>query len=321
MTDRKPGFFKTIDSNIGKSDGYCAVSFDEDDSGAEDLIDHPKIRVINHTIKRIKDFYIWEYFFYFICSFFSMTLFMLVKSLVYVEYNGPGPTNALIRALATGTAVFLVKVSFGIFTGAHLDPVSTVMTCLTFILTRGASGMAKAATWLELIKIPYFILAQFLGGLLGLALMAVSQDSPTFADCTVPVIPMPAICNAVPSVSPSLPNSVLATREMISAVVIYGFFVYGERVFGRKLPGVLFSGVYYATGVTLMMLIFGEFSGGSFGFWYWALTRWLSNTSDSHDAYWVWPWIVGLIIVAVVDVIFYYASRYFSRTKKKEALH
>lgn len=209
------------------------------------------------------------------------------------------------RSLIIGAAAFLVKITAGRWTSAHLDPIRSIGTTLSFIFTRGRRTNT-GGVWMELLKLPLFIIAQWIGVMLAQTFLGLWTDTDIMtSDCSLALI-TPAVCNVYPIRDVGVTVHSLRWMEALGAMIIYGMFVWGERFFAWRYPGILFSALFYGGGHYIVHMLFSTASGGSFNFWYWAQTAWFSNIDDPNNASYVWPSIVGIFIVVIIDIVVYY---------------
>ena len=311
--NKKGGKNAQIGSGINRGKGspdapYCEnpgpdFTVDDDNEEREEEMSKIKIYMRNHSASY---FVRWDWFIgvgLFVVCFLGTFLFALMQ--LSANYVFPGAVGAERRALLIAAAAFLVKITAGRWTSAHLDPVRSIMSCVTFILTRGRK-IGGNAVWMELIKLPIFIIAQWLGWMMALAFLGLwtGTDIKTL-DCSVP-LPTPAVCDVYPVRDVFVIVASADWMEGLGALLIYGTFVWGERFFGWHYPGILFSALFYGAGHYITHLLWSTATGGSFNFWYWAMTGWFSNIVDPDRAIYIWPAMLAIFIVGIIDILVYY---------------
>lgn len=249
----------------------------------------------------------------------------MIGALIYVflhlsaAYVFPGVmgSNHIVKAFVIATAVFFVKVSIGRWTSSTLDPVRTIFSTLTWIFSRG-SAIKLGSTWLEILKAPFFIIAQWLGALVAVTFFGLWTDAGIkTSDCAL-ASPTPAICYVYPTRDPSVSGSSLYWMEFWGSLLIFGSFILGERIFAWKYSGggIVFSALFFATGHFIVHLLWGGLTGGSFNFWFWSTSSWFSNIEDDYAIAYVWPCMVAAIVASLIDVLVYYL---YDNVLKKEA--
>lgn len=292
--------------------GPAAADFsvDDDNEEREDEMNNIKIYMRNHTSSY---FVRWSWFVglgVFMVELLGMFIYMLFH--LSANYVFPGAVGTERRALIIGAAVFLVKITAGRWTSSHLDPIRSIASTLSFILTRGRK-LGGSATWMELIKLPIFIIAQWIGVLLALAFFGLWTGTEIKTDDCSLLIPTPAVCDVYPIRDVFVSISSLDWIEVLGALMIYGSFIWGERFFAWHYPGILFSALFYGAGHYLVHLLWSTATGGSFNFWYWSMTGWFSNIDDPDRASYVWPLMVGVFIVMIIDVVVFYIVERIAR--------
>jgi hypothetical protein len=279
------------------------LSVDDDNEEREEEMERVKIYMRNHSSSY---FVRWSWFVgigMFLVEMLGMMIFGIFH--LSANYVFPGAVGAERRALIIGAAAFLVKITAGRWTSSHLDPIRSIASTVSFIFTRGRR-LGGGAVWMELIKLPIFVIAQWIGFLLALTALGLwtGTDIKT-SDCTVP-IPTPAVCDVYPVRDVFVTLASLDWLEVFGAMMIYGTFVWGERFFAWHYPGILFSALFFGAGHYLVHLLWSTATGGSFSFWYWSMTGWFSNIDDPDRASYVWPLMVGVFIVMLVDIVIFY---------------
>lgn len=219
-------------------------------------------------------------------------------------FGGISGTNIFTRACIVFGACLFVKSAIGRWTSATLDPIHTIAITVSFILTRG-KNMSKGQYWYEIFKALLFIVMQWLGWMIALALLGVVTDTAIKTDdCTV--LPTPAVCSVYPIRSPGITRTNAAWVSGLASMMIYGSYVWGERYLGWRFPGNLESGIYYAGSYWTWIMLGTVATGGAFNFWFGTMTLWFSGISDPDSDILFWPQMIGVFIVAFFDIISFY---------------
>jgi hypothetical protein len=276
----------------------------------------PELYVRNHTTKKLLNWTLWEGLKYFFWTMGAAFIFYFFKTSIIIASPISGEST-LLKSVCIAAAAFAVKAGMGDTVGAHLDPFRSIYSCLTWIITRGKK-LAKAKTWAELLKIPVFVIAEFLGGICALVLLGLWTDSSIKTDCNDPPDPIPAVCSVYPVRNPAVSEVSLRWIEFLAAVVVYGSFIFGERRFGWNGWWRFANALTFAVGVFIVEAVWASASGGSFGFWYWSLTTWFAGIESSDDANYIWPGILGGIFVMVIDVLTIYAYKMLVEKRKSK---
>ena len=307
-----------IGAGIGKKEfesGAPDFSIDDDNEERKDEMETVKIYMRNHSSSY---FMRWNWYVgigMFLVEMLGMAFYMFFHlSANYVFPDGVGTER---RSLIIAAAVFMVKITAGRWTSSHLDPIRSIGSTISFIFTR-KSRIQTGGVWMELLKLPIFIIAQWIGVMLALTFLGLWTDTDIkTSDCSVPLI-TPAVCGVYPIRDVGVTISSLSWMEALGSLIIYGFFVWGERFFAWHYPGILFSALFYGGGHYLVHMLFSTASGGSFNFWYWSMTAWFSNIDDPNRVSYVWPLMVGVFIVTLIDIVVFYIVERLSKRMPEE---
>ena len=236
------------------------------------------------------------------------TIFLF--ALMNAKYWFPGPgDNAITAAWVVAGAAFFVKLFFGRWTSTPLDMWRTIANTLTFILTRG-SDMGFWELWLEPFKCIIFLVCQWLSAMIAIALLGASTDTQiktsSALDCGN--VPTPAACVIYPgdNLGVGATTVSLGWQETLGSMILYGAYVAGERYFGySKKAHILGNALLFAAAHFIVYAQWGYTAGGSFNFWFATTTSWFSGLTDNL-ALFIWPDILGIGLVAITEIVFYY---------------
>jgi hypothetical protein len=283
------------------------TEIDPNDAISEE-VDQLTVRYRNHTTPWLVQ-WSWLYgLLMFIGEIGGMFIVMYTHLNANLWLPGNAGGNQTTRAVMIGAAYFLAKATIGRYTGATLDPIRSIKQTVVFLLTRGKS-MGKGKIWVEILKLPIFIIAQFLGAVLALVFFGLTADTDIkTSDCLL-AFPTPGVCIAYPVRDVSTTFVSMIWMEAMASLLINGMFSIGETLIRWRYPDIALSAIIYASGVTISHGVFSTASGGSFSFWYWAMTAWFSNISDSENAARVWPATVSCAIVGIIEIAVHYAYR------------
>ena len=297
---------KSIGAGIGKKGCESDppdLSVDDDNEEREDEMEKVKIYMRNHSSSYLMR---WSWFVG-IGMFLVEMLGMFMYGFFHLSANYvfPDAVGTERRSLIIAAAVVMVKITVGRWSSAHLDPIRSIGSTVSFILTRGRR-VNSGGVWMELLKLPIFIIAQWIGFMMALTFLGLwtGTDIKT-SDCTIPLV-TPAVCAVYPIRDVGVTVASLHWMEALGSLLIYGTFVWGERFFAWHYPGILVSALFYGGGHYLTHMLFSTASGGSFNFWFWSMTGWFSNIDDPNNAGYIWPLIVGVFIVVFFDVVIFY---------------
>lgn len=299
---------------IGDDYGHC----DEEDPTS---LSSPEIKMCirNHTASLIMDWTWYMGLAYFFCEMLGTAMGLFAHMNAVYWFGGSSSINAIVRAFIIGASTSFVKYFFGRVTTMHLDPIRSIAGTVTFIVTRGRK-MGDGRIWVELVKLPFFVIAQFLGVLVVLALLGATTDTEIKTlDCAL-VVPTPAVCAIYPVKGVGVSTAALAWQEALGAMGIYGSLVIAERFFCWKYPGTIESAIFYGLGTFMVHAWWGVSSGNSFNFWYWSMTGWFSNIDDDDKGTRVWPLILGVAVVALFDIAVYYLWSWYKSSNSRSKM-
>lgn len=306
------GAGNTTNNNYGDPAGACRLQVDNDadpaDTSRYEIWDNIRLWMRNHTPAPIVNWR-WEPLFCFFIELVMTAFFALVHFSSNYLFPGASVGNPSTRGALIGIAAAVTHATGGRFTTMYLDPVNSAVGGFSYILTR--DKIASGGTWQELIKIPFFWIPQWLGWMLGAAFLGLwTGTAIKTSDCSLEPI-LPAICDVYPVRDVFVTTSSLNWMEAIAGgLVIYGFKVCGERAFGWTSPGIYMSATLTGVGHYMAHTLWGAAAGGSFNFWYWAISAWFSGLSIDAISF-IWPRIVAVCIIGVIDVVVYYVVMRF----------
>jgi len=297
-----------VEGSLGRRDcGPDAppdMSTDDEDYEGVDAMDSVKLWMRNHSAGYLVRWSWWVGLGLFLMELLGTFVFFSLFFGANYVYPGGAGGNPISRSLLIAAAVLFVKMTFGRYTGMHLDPIRSIASTITFLLTR--NRMNGGGTWMELLKLPIYIIAQWLAVMIALAVFGGGWTDTTIKTSDCLEIPTPAVCDIYPVRDVFVSVKSLDWMEAIGAMVIYGSFVFGERYFGWGFPGILGNAFFYSAGHFLIHLWWSTASGGSFNFWFWSMTAWFSNIDDPDRVSYVWPLILGVAIVMILDIVVFY---------------
>ena len=272
------------------------------------------IVIYNHTPDLSQDWTIWSGLAYFTFVMISTGLYAVGRDVAYAQF--PDSTNfghVFIRSFAVAGIVYFITLAFARWTGARLNPYISISTTFNFLLFgRDSDDHKRASVWYELLKLALFILAQFLGFLIGSALLALFFDTgAATSDCGVTFI---AACDALPIVNGSV--SAAVWREFFAGILICMAFVLGETLHGdnrKKIPYNL--ALLVALAYFLVHIVFGPVSGGSFNVFSWLVLAIYTNDYTNATVY-TWSLFLGCLIVFLCQALHYWASNKVRAARK-----
>jgi len=174
--------------------------------------------------------------------------------------------------------------------------------------------------WLEPLKLLVILACQFVSALIAIALLGASTDTQIKTSGVLDCLntPTPAACVIYPELGLGATQTSLGWQEALGAMIIYGTYVAGERYFGfAEKAEILGSALLFAVGHFIVYVQWQTPSGGSFNFWFWSISSWFSGKTDNAGLY-IWPAILGIALVALTEIVFYYVYMYYLRRVRED---
>ena len=182
-----------------------------------------------------------------------------------------------------------------------------------FMATR-AEDLGDWRVWLEGFKLIIVLIVQWLATLTAMALLGASTGTEIktsgVIDCTT-LTPIPAVCVIYPELTlTAATNVTLCWQEVFAMLIIYGAYVVAEEYIGfAKKWQIVCNALLYGVAYFFVFIQFGVPSGGSFNVWYVLDLSWFSGLTDNL-AQRIWPNLLGVAIVVIVSVVFFYMYKY-----------
>lgn len=271
----------------------------------------------NLTPDLTQDWAVWNALFYFMSVILTTAVYGFLVASAYALFDDDDNFGHVVtRSIVVYGVVYILVRVFGKWTGALLNPWIVMVTTFTFILFgRDHKDYKRANVWYELLKMVLFIIAQFVGYLVGIAFIATwAEGGVATSDCLVTEV---AACRALPDLGVGISVATATWMEFWGGLFICMGYALGYTLHSSKkkdMHETIATIVAFMYG--LMHLLWGPFAGGAFNIFYWLALAIYTNEYSNATVY-TWSFVLGCVTVFIVQAIHYWVSNRVRALKLK----